>query len=514
MGMTRFFYVAICFVVCSMMQLNVCRQGLYAQAEAQKKVEVGDFSPDSLDKTFEWISNRAADLYEKKAEARAAQQVNELNDEQWKEFERQWKEFFEELNKLEGKKVQWKATVKTINTDGIRLEYFRQSRLPRNGQENFDPHFEVTVQFVEGEASRIVQRDGVISSHPKNDNFLNPPQWYVPCVLFHNTVFHYGSAITKDYAKTLKPGDTLTISGVFSSAHPGGSDLDHSLMFYLCVGRAKVIEPGSLPTVRFDGDASDAQMVHIGRLTELQELNLSQSSVSDVGLAHLKGLTKLTHLGLGWTQVTDAGLVHLKGLTNLSELVLIETQVTDAGLAHLEQLTNLSTVRLSRTRVTDAGLAHLKGLTNLSELDLYWTQVSDAGLAHLEGLTKLADLRLSSTKVTGAGLAHLEGLTNLSKLDLSSTQVTDAGLAHLKGLTKLTHLGLGSTQVTDAGLAHLKGLTNLAGIGLTSTRVSDSGLMHLKGLKKLSVLDVRGTQVTDAGVNELKQALPSAKIFH
>ena len=35
------------------------------------------------------------------------------------------------------------------------------------------------------------------------------------------------------------------------------------------------------------------------------------------GLAHLKGLTNLTNLDLSDTQVTDAGLAHLKGLTNL-----------------------------------------------------------------------------------------------------------------------------------------------------------------------------------------------------
>lgn len=39
---------------------------------------------------------------------------------------------------------------------------------------------------------------------------------------------------------------------------------------------------------------------------------------------------------LDGTQVTDAGLVHLKGLTNLEYLYLRKTQVTDAGIAELE----------------------------------------------------------------------------------------------------------------------------------------------------------------------------------
>jgi hypothetical protein len=38
---------------------------------------------------------------------------------------------------------------------------------------------------------------------------------------------------------------------------------------------------------------------------------------------------------------TDAGLVHLKGLTNLQDLNLHATAVTDVGLAHLKGLSQL-----------------------------------------------------------------------------------------------------------------------------------------------------------------------------
>ena len=36
-------------------------------------------------------------------------------------------------------------------------------------------------------------------------------------------------------------------------------------------------------------------------------------------------------------QVTDAGLVHLKGLTQLQELYLVDTKVTDEGVKKLQQ---------------------------------------------------------------------------------------------------------------------------------------------------------------------------------
>ena len=37
------------------------------------------------------------------------------------------------------------------------------------------------------------------------------------------------------------------------------------------------------------------------------------------------------------TKITDAGLVHLKGLTNLQELDLSRTRTTDAGVAELQK---------------------------------------------------------------------------------------------------------------------------------------------------------------------------------
>jgi internalin A len=244
---------------------------------------------------------------------------------------------------------------------------------------------------------------------------------------------------------------------------------------------------GHVTSVWLQPAPTDGAIAEVGRLTQLERLQLVGRFFSDGELSHLKGLTKLSNLCL--SNVSDAGLARLKGLTKLKILII------------------------SGTQVTDAGLAHLKGLTNLKCLQLDGTQVTDAGLAHLEGLTKLTHLTLGATQVTDAGLAHLKGLTNLTLLFLlEDTQVSDAGLAHLKGLTRLSSLDLQGTHVTDAGLAHLKGLTKLSGLVLERAQITDAGLAHLNGLTKLRVIDLRGTQVTQSGVQELQKVLPNAQI--
>lgn len=90
----------------------------------------------------------------------------------------------------------------------------------------------------------------------------------------------------------------------------------------------------------------DADLVHLAKLNELEELRLPGTLVTDAGLIHLASLKKLKYLHLQDTQITDAGLVHLQGLTNLVGVRLEGTQVTDDGCKKLSEF--LPTLRTYR----------------------------------------------------------------------------------------------------------------------------------------------------------------------
>lgn len=152
-------------------------------------------------------------------------------------------------------------------------------------------------------------------------------------------------------------------------------------------------------------------------IDEVVHLDLNHSRATDATLKYVGRLTNLELLWLdnaqlrsssGGAQITDAGLVHIAGLTDLQDLNLTGTGVTDVGLLNLARLTRLEHLILSGTRVSDAGLAHLKGLTRLRYLSLDFTQVTDTGLAHLKGLASLRDLFLFDTEVSRAGVDELE----------------------------------------------------------------------------------------------------------
>lgn len=125
---------------------------------------------------------------------------------------------------------------------------------------------------------------------------------------------------------------------------------------------------------------------------------------------------------------TDADMVHVAKLTGLADLWLNDSCVTDAGLANVRGLTDLWSLRLDKSAVTDAGLAHISGLTRLFELDLTDCQISDAGLLHIKDLMNLQYIDLSNTEITDSGLMRLTGFPRLRRLTIKGCRITNKGL--------------------------------------------------------------------------------------
>jgi len=138
----------------------------------------------------------------------------------------------------------------------------------------------------------------------------------------------------------------------------------------------------------------------------------------------------------------DADLVSLGRLTNLRGLILDKTGITDKEMARLAGLTKLQSLELRERRIGDEGLAYLADLTNLERLSLSGTGVTDDGLVHLKKLNKLKNLSLGRAHITDAGLVHLERLANLRFVFLRNTRVTKQGVARLRS-------ALGNRRVVD-----------------------------------------------------------------
>ncbi|QDU95078.1 DUF1570 domain-containing protein [Lignipirellula cremea] len=137
-------------------------------------------------------------------------------------------------------------------------------------------------------------------------------------------------------------------------------------------------------------------------------------------------------LSLGHTDVTDAGLAAIGRLRQLDWLDLAVCQVTDESAPVLGKLTELTQLNLEGTAVTDRTLPALGRLRKLQILDLSGTKITDAGLSELAGLSLLEELWLTGTPVTDAGLVPLQRLRQLQTLQINGTRVTPGGYAEMK----------------------------------------------------------------------------------
>ncbi len=155
--------------------------------------------------------------------------------------------------------------------------------------------------------------------------------------------------------------------------------------------------------------AGDEAAGVLKQFSRLRKVRLSQTQVSDSGLEQLKDIETLVELDVSENSlISDAGMVHLGTMKNLQKLNLWRLQISDAGLEPLGRLTNLAWLNLDNTLTSDVGLPALSGLKKLEFLHLGSTAVTDEGLVHLEALTSLKDLKVTRTNVSERGVATLQ----------------------------------------------------------------------------------------------------------
>ena len=99
-----------------------------------------------------------------------------------------------------------------------------------------------------------------------------------------------------------------------------------------------VLKLGELKVLRMGSQANDMHLEVINQLTQLTELDLTDSKVTDDGLAHLSGMDHLQRLVLNGSGISDNGLTHLKQMTMLRELYLRRTSVSAPGVEVLKKM--------------------------------------------------------------------------------------------------------------------------------------------------------------------------------
>jgi hypothetical protein len=187
-----------------------------------------------LEETFRWFFNRATYLRTKRLPAEEAIRANSLNDDLMIAYRRESRSFEGELMAHKGDAVEWPATVLSIGREWVSIRCTRSRKFQPD--QNQSPTAQLSVMFAEDPKGLGIGTDFSMF-YDGNGSLPVAP-------VSSATRKNYGGLgpqISKDYAKTLRRGDSIRISGTITNVKTEMSRSTHYI--YLCVGGAKVMEP-------------------------------------------------------------------------------------------------------------------------------------------------------------------------------------------------------------------------------------------------------------------------------
>lgn len=250
-----------------------------------------------------------------------------------------------------------------------------------------------------------------------------------------------------------------------------------------------VIEPVTISDSALDAairevlgkDAEDELLTQ--DLWSITEFTVPEEAVDLSALGHCSSMTKLTIQN----QVSP-DLSFLAKLTALQELDLSGSTLSSDALEAVGTLSALTTLNLS-----DCGLstvAPLSGCTALTVLDLSNNSVGD--ISALASCTGLQELRMPSNALSDA--SQLAKLQNLTILDVSYNALYS--MDAITGCVKLTEL--------DVSGNHLTSLPNMSSLsGLTTFKAAKNELADISVLSSctsLKVVDLSNNVLVDIDV--------------
>ena len=324
------------------------------------------------------------------------------------------------------------------------------------------------------------------------------------------------------------------LAGEIKSLRSGHLSLESKQQQLRDVNEALAAIAGALGTVRRQGDGSSAVAFFesddspekalnlLGRIDNVQALNLSRTRITDGGLAEIEQLAGLRSLDLSFTKITDEGIATIAKMPQLTTLLLNDTMITEASLPLLEKLINLKTLNLSHNRINAAAVTQLREKLNGASIIYHPDPLLDALSEHHgnwdQALEKVNGTRRSETRIhfhqSSITDSAIKILGDYSDITFSyCSRITNEGLRELARQKTLESLVLGNvSQVSDEGIERLSQSRSLVSLKLDTIAVTDRTLVALAKMSSLTSLTIGGPsgQLTDEGIANLKR-LPNLK---
>lgn len=251
-------------------------------------------------------------------------------------------------------------------------------------------------------------------------------------------------------------------------------------------------------------------------LAAVGELWLYCSGMDDEFLHLLTDFPNITRFYLERTEIHDNGMAALGKMRQLEELNLSFNHITDEGLLNISSLTNLTALDLSGCgSITDLGLEALKDMKKMRFLDLsIIKKITDSFTQNVMQMKSLKEIMvLNCPLLTDKALEDLSELSSITSLTIGSNKITKRGIEYLARLTNLTKLDVDTNKLRDEDLRLLAPLKNLQSLCLASSRLTNAVFRYLGQFPFLSDVSIYSNGITDACLNEMTHCSNIEKMF-
>jgi hypothetical protein len=127
---------------------------------------------------------------------------------------------------------------------------------------------------------------------------------------------------------------------------------------------------------------------------------------------------------LSYSDVTDISVKRLGKLSNLQKLQLQKTPITSKSISYLNDLPLLASLNLYGTEIDDNAIDDLSKMKGLAKLYIYQTRITEDGFSRLESALPMCDIQYKmDTTIFGAAVLNPPDILIESELFMDSIEV-------------------------------------------------------------------------------------------
>ena len=262
-----------------------------------------------------------------------------------------------------------------------------------------------------------------------------------------------------------------------------------------------------------DTEVTGDGLKHLVDFPGLVELTLSNTHPGS--LVSLPALPRLRLLSLQGAVVRDDDLAWIGKLTTLEELDLSDTGITGSGFSYFGNLFSLRRLLLSGTHLNDSGLKRLPPLPKLQDLAIERVaSLKGSGFTSVANQLSLEVLSVKDSGVDSSAFRDFSRLTKLRYIAAPGTAISSEAVPILARLPKLQKLYIGGTLIKDRDLHTLSGAPTLEVLWVPANpQLTDTGLKYLVAARPLKELNVSATNTSESERANFKRLRPDVHLL-